>query len=467
VKIPTLIGSSLLGIILFISPLLDGSWDIWAKTIVHLISAVLIILLIISQHPKNLFKKPLIIPLTLFSLILLSTYLSHIPFNSEVELHNWLNYLIIFIAVLLIPQEYLYKILSYFVLIVTLLVFMAYYQVFIAHEAMPDVTLINPNIFAGYLLLAIPLLYYVQKDRPLIQKNLITILIVFAFFALILTKSISSMIAILVAVAITRYRWKGIIGSMVIIAILLIFKLMEPDVANRLLWWKSSIEIIKETPLFGTGIGTFELVYPKFKTGSLHSIFAHSYYLQFASEAGIIGVSIFLSFVVYLFTKIKEKSLKIAFLAILLQNAIDYSLYIPANGILFWFIVAIIIKNISESNNNSNLTRNNVLFIRIIIVFLICVYVNGVLTIYNSTKVYNLGEASYQSGDIISAEKYFIQTKIMKPNFWLSYKYLMKINMNKFAKTKYISYLNEALIESENTKKYNPYHEYYYAKKIN
>lgn len=69
---------------------------------------------------------------------------------------------------------------------------------------------------------------------------------------------------------------------------------------NRLAVWSSAVEIIKERPLLGTGIGTFFLYYPEHRKASeADGVFlVHNDPLQFWVELGVFGPLLFYGFVI-------------------------------------------------------------------------------------------------------------------------------------------------------------------------
>ena len=74
---------------------------------------------------------------------------------------------------------------------------------------------------------------------------------------------------------------------------------IETSYEDRSLVWQSTLKLIKSFPLTGTGLGTYELAYPPYKPQKLGAIImdhAHNDYLEFLSEAGLIGFIPWLAF---------------------------------------------------------------------------------------------------------------------------------------------------------------------------
>lgn len=119
----------------------------------------------------------------------------------------------------------------------------------------------------------------------------------------------------------------------------------------RVMIFKDSLAIIRDFPLFGTGLGTFPLVYPQYRSFSTNIFVneAHNDVLQLTVELGIIGLGLVLAFLAVLFRKSFTRALgwnehfggitSLAALggiaAILVHSFVDFNLQIPANA--FWF----------------------------------------------------------------------------------------------------------------------------------
>lgn len=68
---------------------------------------------------------------------------------------------------------------------------------------------------------------------------------------------------------------------------------MKGDI--RLVIWKDSMEIVKESPVFGSGLGSYRWMYPHFRAHLLDNAdpeFAHNDYLEYWGEMGLVGLLI-------------------------------------------------------------------------------------------------------------------------------------------------------------------------------
>jgi len=130
-----------------------------------------------------------------------------------------------------------------------------------------------------------------------------------------------------------------------------------PSRVGRPFYYKNTLKIIAHYPLFGTGLGTFAYVYPKFKdqfdTGFLDH--AHNDYLEMLAESGFIGgLPIILAAfagVFFLFRRWLKKhddfkrgimlGCLAGITAILIHSATDFNLRIPANAVYFVTLFAL------------------------------------------------------------------------------------------------------------------------------
>lgn len=67
---------------------------------------------------------------------------------------------------------------------------------------------------------------------------------------------------------------------------------VEKAVISRLYIYADGARWLREAPLFGTGLGSFETVYPSYQNGDLRAVVehAHSDWLQLALETGVFGL---------------------------------------------------------------------------------------------------------------------------------------------------------------------------------
>jgi len=120
---------------------------------------------------------------------------------------------------------------------------------------------------------------------------------------------------------------------------------------SRPTYWAQTVDIIKDFPVFGSGLGTFGAVYPAYDKYMIPAQFSHAHndYLEYFSELGFVGLFVLMAGILSLLIKSysvwRERShpqMKalalggiIAIIVLLLHSITDFNLHIPANMLLF------------------------------------------------------------------------------------------------------------------------------------
>lgn len=209
----------------------------------------------------------------------------------------------------------------------------------------------DPHTFALYLGLLMPIAFcfFMYKKTNKIFA-FFTLLIM--FLAFLLTFSRGGYLGFLVFFVVTLLLYFGLFKkrinkntlftiSAVIIALGLIFSgtvfgerlsssFSMSDISNsgRINIWKVSVEVFKENPLLGAGLGSLPLFFqPSLSIKS--PINAHNTYLDIASELGIIGLMLFLAIFFYAFNTLLRN--------IRMQKEISY-LSLGLLGSFVWFL---------------------------------------------------------------------------------------------------------------------------------
>jgi O-antigen ligase/Flp pilus assembly protein TadD len=181
----------------------------------------------------------------------------------------------------------------------------------------------------------------------------------------------------------------------------------DPSINTRFLMWKVALEMFKDSPFFGLGIGTFKYHYlyyqaeylvtnPSYVKNAGMAAEAHNEYLQLASEIGIVGLVLFLA-IIFLFyyssyqwfkkngenrKKMTVFGLILGITCFLIHCMVTFPLHVPVLGATFFIILglALAYMNISVENTSEDMSeiRFNInglikyilLFITIILAFL-------------------------------------------------------------------------------------------------
>jgi len=144
------------------------------------------------------------------------------------------------------------------------------------------------------------------------------------------------------------------------------FDEQDPSINGRLLIWNTTLEMIKDRPLLGSGIGTFKINYldyqakflqdnPYYINYSGKAREAHNEYLQMWMEIGIIGLGIFIGIILMFYSLIidylkkndsdKEKiivfGLVLGITCFLIHCLFTFPLHVPALGVTFFVLLGL------------------------------------------------------------------------------------------------------------------------------
>lgn len=170
--------------------------------------------------------------------------------------------------------------------------------------------------------------------------------------------------------------------------------------------WKGTSRIILSQP-FGSGMGTFQHIYPTYRTHSDRFFidYAHSDFFQIASELGILGLGAFIWFILRAFRQafrslFRQSDYKFfillglicAVLSFSLQSIFDFPMQIPANAILF-FVTLSLLTGYGNKFKIKVLTLNKYAKVSTIIFFIISILL--FTNTYLSKKFSNLAEKNF------------------------------------------------------------------------
>ncbi|MBO1223355.1 MAG: O-antigen ligase family protein [Candidatus Scalindua sediminis] len=138
---------------------------------------------------------------------------------------------------------------------------------------------------------------------------------------------------------------------------------MEKE-GRRTLIWNDTYNLVKDFPVFGTGLGTYEYAFPKYKTIRKQLLYdhAHNDYLELITDTGFTGFIIVIAGAAYyLFIVIRMwfqrrnsfvRGITVGCLGgiayILLHSLTDFNLQIPANALHITIITGIMYKTVTQ-----------------------------------------------------------------------------------------------------------------------
>ena len=259
-------------------------------------------------------------------------------------------------------------------------------------------TFINPNYFAGYLLMIIPLATGFLLSRLAIQadhfadwrqilssmegKNLligfgIILMILGLFFSASRMGIISLLLSFSLLAILFRDRQKGkwfsktpilVVGLALLWAawigvdtVISRFFTAPESLKMRWMIWGDTFEIFKDFPFLGSGLGTFAQIFPMYRSFHMQGLVTHADndFLQLASETGLIGIGILFFLLINLLYKTYQRIIAfsstqpqkyvamgglIGILAFMFHSLVERNLQIPANTFLFTLLWAAVLK---------------------------------------------------------------------------------------------------------------------------
>ena len=277
---------------------------------------------------------------------------------------------------------------------------------------------INRNHFAGYLEMIIPfglgLLVYVSPGRKasstfmhtnrfarlLANPNFATFISYFiavlimtaALFATLSRGGIAAcVISFIFFVWITRKRHALRNSSLLVLLLALVISAVVIFAAwdrienrfdnggyvDRVTIWKDSRGIVRDYPLFGSGLGAFESTFLRYQSRYNTALFdhAHNDYIEVFTDSGVIGAALIGGVIILLFSalyrqwRVKRSTYAqcigagglSASVALAVHSLTDFNLHIPANALLFAVVIAITyvaVYNLSDHRGASLLTPN-------------------------------------------------------------------------------------------------------------
>ena len=261
--------------------------------------------------------------------------------------------------------------------------------------AMSSSTYGNPNHFAGYLAMAIPLMMGFcltgLKGGKLVLSVLLTLLmlialmlsisrggwvstfvgVVFFLTALLTHQYFESKKIILIIISVIFFWMFIVLANRPVVQELLTVKEVSRDssIQARVLAWKKEVDMVRDHPFLGTGPGTFSTMFTQYQPPGFTSRYfvAHNDYLHFISEVGVPLIPIMgwmiIAFYLKGTAKLKNPSRLIrgtalgamsGITALLFFSIFDFNLHIPANAILFTILAAIVVSPIPIDSERLN-----------------------------------------------------------------------------------------------------------------
>jgi O-antigen ligase len=144
---------------------------------------------------------------------------------------------------------------------------------------------------------------------------------------------------------------------------------MDRSVSSRLLLYADGWQMLRDAPYFGTGLGTFSAVFPAYQDETIRAVVAHAHsdWLEFALDAGIMPSAAALAALVFLagycvrvWRRARSREMRAliggglaAAAAFAAHSLFDFSFQIPANAFVFFAIFGFLLSAPAWSDKTS------------------------------------------------------------------------------------------------------------------
>jgi len=259
-------------------------------------------------------------------------------------------------------------------------------------------TFVNRNYFAGYLLMVIPLSVGFLFSREANQSRpfegwrhrlssldgktlLISFGVILMILGLLLSASRMGILSLLISFSLISLLFKDprrgqrvsripvLIFGLALLwaawigldAVISRFFTAHEGLKSRWILWGNTLEILKDFPFLGSGLGTFTEVLPMYRSFHIRGLITHAEndFLQLASEAGLCGAGLLLALFLFLFFRAASgiRSLTsmepqkyigigclVGILALMFHSNVERNLQVPANAFLFTVMWAMALR---------------------------------------------------------------------------------------------------------------------------
>ena len=387
-------------VLLVFTPLARGTVQVWAVSVAHFISLVMLtayLLRIIFDAQLRWVRTPLDLPLiAFFFLAVVSSFSSIERYASLLALIKLANYIIVyFIIVNTIRERHQVRRVAYTIIGVGCFLALFGMIKYLGEVCPPwwdyDVkykgmvaTFGCKNHLAGYMEMAIPisigLMIAVRKGWA---KALCGSALFLLCVALTLSLSRGGWMSGLFALGFmlvlylvkTKKKYTSLtvtavaVTTVVVLTVLASTPVIEkletlthgrdvPNWQSRTAVWAGTLDLIRDYPLLGTGPGTFPVAFTPYRPAGVNARFLHTHndYLHFISETGILTAGIILWLIVATFwsgiRKIMTTNSRLTLgitlgsltgiVAMTVHSVADFNLHIMANAILLTVLAGLL-----------------------------------------------------------------------------------------------------------------------------
>lgn len=269
--------------------------------------------------------------------------------------------------------------------------------------------LLGPMLFVGG--------YLFDKEKVKKYKLLILMGILLIGLALFFTLNRATWLAVVLGVGVLiLYKlniskfWKVVVVCLGVLSFMSLVYFVSPStrsLSTRFILWSTSYELIFDNLFFGSGLESFKSIYQHLASPSLmlyepiYSVASrsHNFILDIMIELGLVGLALFISYVVSIFRKFDENFyIFVGFLVVLVS--LQFSFPLLDHWILMLVFSAFILKGSFKKVDSSK----DSLFVSFVVGLLL------VINLFNLIFVKNLliSDVKYNLGTILINEEEYI-----------------------------------------------------------
>lgn len=329
---------------LAVYPLLRGGWDLWSQLAVQLFLLVSVCVWVFLKLLGRRLPVPpasSLLPACALLLGFVSVQASPVYSLARPEYQWWAVSVSLAFIVPAMSERWRGYALAALLGAGAATVPLAFYQRFLFSGVQAEATgpFFNANMYAGYLLMLVPL-------ALLRRKWLFSVLLL---CGIALSGSRGAWVALVLSSGLwglCRLRGKFVPALVLLCcgsaAGYVIWRWGGISMHERLGWWHAALAMIGERPLLGFGPGSFEYVFPAFHAQAvdgLSTIYAHSWPLQFAAEYGVPCVLLWLGWAVSRLRSL-DSPYRWAVITVFLHSIGDFTLNGPAVFFVFCWLLS-------------------------------------------------------------------------------------------------------------------------------
>lgn len=412
---------AVLCIVLFLAPLVAGKLNPIPSLSIQMLVFLAALVWMIRAGREGLLRIPgrwITYPMALFFVLLVMSAVGSASLHATIrELANVASYLLVFMMVISLRgnRPATYGILASLLGSAFLIGVLGIKEYLLAPNSGWRVfsTFMNPDFLAGFMALILPIALAWYLSRVSLGFSIgLGVVVLLTFSSLLLTGSrfgsltaAGGVAALLLLALVSGSLKKTHLVRMAILIpmLLLIYLAFNRPLAGRvaatrsqshsggfrILTWKGTARMAEANPINGTGLGTFEIAYPRYALVGFTKL-AHNSYIQLAGEAGpltpmilivLLGSSSLPLALILVRRRLAENRSPDTWMpelplissgllggtaACMARNVVDSDWYVTAIGISFWAVLGMVITLSGTGLIMQVTSRRRILFIGVI-----------------------------------------------------------------------------------------------------